>query len=1020
MSEIQLELQMLGGLDVRRAGKSIPLPPSKKTRALLAYLGLTRRAHSRDTLCSLLWDVADDPRGALRWSLSKLRKQVDDDQVQRLQTEGERVRLELSGVCVDVLEMRAALSGGKLETAATELLEAWSARCTGEVLEGLDLPDFEVYQAWLVAEREQTRRLHASLLQELVRRHDRAPDRALAYAAAWVRIDPMSPQARLAAMRFAVDDGQVDEAKRQLQAARRLFSELDPAKEAQLVAGWQALRSSAPPAIPAVPSSLRPPSPIEPECAARDSLPSPASRLPLLGRAAELAQLTAAAARVTRTSRAEIALLTGEPGIGKSRLLDELRAAALARGCTVLEGAAFEGETGRPYGPWIDALRKLSPSFSDARRAQLAPLLDGAGTPASSRETLFFAVVEVLTERCVAQAPVLIVLDDVHWLDESSAELLHYAARMQRELPVLFVLAARDAELHDQPNVLRVLRSLRRDLSLTELAIERLDQAAIHALVAGFSGAADAERVFAHSGGNPLFALELVRAGSSAESARTVTEAVRDRIADLSHEAGEVLRWGAVLGAAFAPQLLAAVSSLTAEQRLAGLEQLERHALLRLDLRPDYVFSHEVVRGVVYSDLSQPRRTLMHQRAAEVLARLDEQRGAFDEAVVADIARHAAAGEDHALAARAFVAAGRRCLKLFASENAAAMARKGLRHARELPEPERCRTLLELLDVQLWAKRPADQTEFCNTVSALAETALEHGCTEHARLGFHMLGYVRWERGDWDEARRSMLKAEQAVRAEEGPQHVEALAEVAHCCALLERDLGHAEAILAETKARAKRIGFSSATMLSTEAMLRLHSGEADAADVLFEDARLLARGASQRYVEIQALMNRVQLNIDGARFDRALELAIDTQQLADKTRDGSEVPYARVLIALARLALGGEAVSTLEQALSELRTADAKHRMTYGLSRGAALLNARQNPETAARMATEALEYARLLERPSDIVLALVELGNAQRALGDRTGFVAARDEAVPLGATGISAHARAALAAWEAGVNE
>src|ERR1700755_2098749 len=117
---VELELRMLGGLDVRRAGKSLPLPPSKKTRALLAYLGLTRRAHHRDTLCSLLWDVTDDPRGALRWSLSKLRKQVDDDRVQRLQTEGERVVLELSGVCVDVLEMRAALSGGKLETAATE------------------------------------------------------------------------------------------------------------------------------------------------------------------------------------------------------------------------------------------------------------------------------------------------------------------------------------------------------------------------------------------------------------------------------------------------------------------------------------------------------------------------------------------------------------------------------------------------------------------------------------------------------------------------------------------------------------------------------------------------------------------------------------------------------------------------------------------------------------------------------------------------------------------------------------
>jgi DNA-binding SARP family transcriptional activator len=367
MAEATLELRMLGGLDVRRGGHSLAQPPSKKTRALLAYLALTGRAHHRAALCSLLWDVTDDPRGALRWSLSKLRKQVDDEHVIRLQTDGERVALELQGASVDVLEMRRALGEAKLESAPTALLEAWCARCTGELLEGLDLPDFDGYQAWLVAEREQMRRLHVSVLQELVRRHEAAPERALSFASAWIGVDPMSAQARLAALRLALGIGQIEQAKRQFQAARRLFGELDSAKEAQLIAGWQALRApthtlstSAADAIENEPAPATPRLHAQLAESRAPQTPTRLTTLPLIGRDQEHAELASALARVTRQRRAELVLVTGEPGIGKSRLLDELLSHSRAQEHAVLDGAAYEAETGRPYGPWIDALRKLS------------------------------------------------------------------------------------------------------------------------------------------------------------------------------------------------------------------------------------------------------------------------------------------------------------------------------------------------------------------------------------------------------------------------------------------------------------------------------------------------------------------------------------------------------------------------------------------------------------------------------------------------------------------------------------
>lgn len=1020
MVQPDLELRMLGGLDVRRGGKPLPLPPSKKTRALLGYLALTGRAHRRDALCSLLWDVTDDPRGALRWSLSKLRKQVDDDGVTRLQTEGERVGLELRGAHVDVLEMRDLLADGKLANAPTELLEAWSGRCTGEVLEGLDLPDFDGYQAWLVAEREQNRRLRASVLQELVSRLEGAPERALPHARAWIAVDPMSTAARLSAMRLSLSIGRVDEAKRQFQAARRVFGELDPSKEAQLVAGWHGLRAS-PHGTGASPieSEPAPPAPQRPSGEALATRESTTHRkaLPLIGREREKAELIDLLAKVTRKRRAQLALITGEPGIGKSRLLDELLAHGRAGGSAVLDGAAFEGETGRPYGPWIDALRKLSGAqLAAVEQDKLAPLLDGSDSQVTSREALFSGVVHVLTGLCAAHAPVLVVLDDVHWLDEGSAELLHYTARMQREQPVLFVLAAREAELHDQQSVLRVLRSLRRDLEVRELALSHLPEAATRELVEHVDPELDAGALFASSGGNPLFALELARAGGRTERARTVADAVRDRVARLPAEAGEVLRWSAVLGTSVDTRLLAALSSLSTEQQLDGLEELERHALLRLDPAQGYVFSHEVVRGVVYSDLSQPRRTLMHHRVAEALCKLKVTAlDGLDEAVVALIARHADLGEGHSLAARAHVEAGKRCLKLFAGESAAALARRGLRHARELAEPERCRTMLELFDIQLWAKRPEAPEDFCRTVNELAETALEHGCVEHARLGFNMISYVRWEGGQWDDARKHMLKAEQVVRTGEGVDHVEALAEAACCLGLLERDLGHAEAMVREATARAKQLGHESGTLKNADGLLKLHWGELDAADALFEEGRTMSRAQSQRYAEIRTLLNRVELNLDAGRNGLALELAEEAQKLAEKIRDGSEGPYARVLVALARLALGQERGKTdadadLEGAIEALRVADAKHRLTFGLTRGARLENHRGRHQVARAMAEEALEIAQFLERHSDRILALVELARAQRALNDGAGLEHSRRALAIEPASKISAHARSA----------
>jgi hypothetical protein len=156
-----------------------------------------------------------------------------------------------------------------------------------------------------------------------------------------------------------------------------------------------------------------------------------------------------------------------------------------------------------------------------------------------------------------------------------------------------------------------------------------------------------------------------------------------------------------------------------------------------------------------------------------------------------------------------------------------------------------------------------------------------------------------------------------------------------------------------------------------------------------------------------------VQLNFDAERFALARELAREAAALADKTRDGSEGPFARVLLALPQLALGEDALCALNEAIEQLRVADAKHRLTYALICGAALLNKRGQHAEARAMAEEGLDVARFLERPSDIVLALIELAKAQHALADRDGYEQSRRQLQEDDRSRVSAHAQRARAA-------
>ena len=139
---LTLSIQVLGELEVRRDGRPVALPASKKTRALLAYLALTARPQRRDRLCEVLWDQPDDPRAALRWSLNKLRRVVNDVGRERLVADRERVALQTADIEIDVRTVEARID----EAASVAELSALAARLAEPVLEGLDLPNQPLFQ----------------------------------------------------------------------------------------------------------------------------------------------------------------------------------------------------------------------------------------------------------------------------------------------------------------------------------------------------------------------------------------------------------------------------------------------------------------------------------------------------------------------------------------------------------------------------------------------------------------------------------------------------------------------------------------------------------------------------------------------------------------------------------------------------------------------------------------------------------------------------------------------------------
>jgi tetratricopeptide (TPR) repeat protein len=558
--------------------------------------------------------------------------------------------LDPAGVEVDVLLFEQLVAEGSLDS-----LERAMSLYRGELLQGLAAqgPQPSAFEEWLAGERERLRELALEALAKLVtvQRTAGSPERALSTTLRLLTLDPLQEAAHRTAMRLYAQLGRRTAALRQYQACvNSLRRELNVEPEEETRELYRDILRRRPilAATGLVPASAAWP----PAASAFED------NVPLIGRELETARLRAWLAKASSGS-CQVALLVGETGGGKSRLVAKLVSEAGSANAelkpppfSLLLGRCHEGEQILAFGPWIDAFRtgrlsgeralldKLEPVWR-AELVRLLPELRGPEDPLPSdppdAARLFEAVRQLMA--CLTnRSPVVIVLEDLHWADEMSLRLLQFLVRRTAGLPLLLVGTVREEELPDQPFLRQTLDSLDGELHVERIRVPPLSRRTTLQLVRALSSTTSepaavervAEKVWRTSEGNPFVVVETMRALHQgfaltgpgglpiAERVRLVISRRLDRLSGVARELAAV---SAIIGRGAQFSVLPGATGLDEATTATAVEELVRHQVLH-EVGGGLDFVHERVRGVVYAELVGPRRRLLHRQVAEAFERL--------------------------------------------------------------------------------------------------------------------------------------------------------------------------------------------------------------------------------------------------------------------------------------------------------------------------------------------------------------------------------------------------------------
>jgi DNA-binding SARP family transcriptional activator len=646
--------------------------PLRKALALVAYLAIDGAMHPRDELVALLWPEADERKGrmVLRTCLSVLRRTLDAmaGAPPILRVAADALGLERSATVVDVHELASAAALARQPTAPPGLrsqLESAIALYRGPLLHALTLPDAPDFEAWVLAQRTASHRHLSTALARLAGLQEEAGDlqAAATTLCRWLEHDPLEESAcqRLIAVRLAAGDP-ASGVQTYEDYRARLATEVgvEPGIEIQALAERAA-------------TAMRRPEPLrQPRALASGTL-----HMPLVGRAAEVVALRQRYVQMC-AGRAQVVILEGEEGIGKSRLAHEFLAWTDAQGADVLEGRAVELGGAVPYAVLVEALRPrverenapddLVDGTWLARLAHLLPELcerypdlpGAAGADSAQAADLYEAVVR-LVQALALQRPLVLFLDDLQWADPATLSLVLYAARRwsQCGARVLLLLATTADFLGMAPALDDWLALLSRETYTLRLVLGPLAEGSTIQLVELLTGPTQEQETttaaqfgrWLHraTGGRPFCILDLLLhlldAGalrlhqmggewlldvgpvlcepgrlSDAVPAR-LSDVVRGQMARLGPVARELLIAGAALGTRFSFAYLRHVAGVAEQEALEAVDTLLRACLLHEERDTGwFAFSYDALRAVLLAQAGAARRCLYQKRAVALLA----------------------------------------------------------------------------------------------------------------------------------------------------------------------------------------------------------------------------------------------------------------------------------------------------------------------------------------------------------------------------------------------------------------
>ncbi|HYM36725.1 MAG TPA: BTAD domain-containing putative transcriptional regulator, partial [Steroidobacteraceae bacterium] len=245
MSDAKVQIQLLGQLSIVRDAAPLSLPASRKVRALLAYLALNERGVTRSMLCDLLWETPNDPRGELRWCLSKIRRVFDESDKIRIETSGDRIALNVSDCFIDAIEIDKLLGPGITQLNAEQLRIA-CILFRGDFLEGLYIDGNACFNSWLLAQRHRFKANHVAIVERLGGLLPVGSDEYFQCLRTWLQLAPCDRRAHEALLLALAESGRVPDAETHLASAIRQF-EVEGVDWLPLREAWRAIRAKCAP-----------------------------------------------------------------------------------------------------------------------------------------------------------------------------------------------------------------------------------------------------------------------------------------------------------------------------------------------------------------------------------------------------------------------------------------------------------------------------------------------------------------------------------------------------------------------------------------------------------------------------------------------------------------------------------------------------------------------------------------------------------------------------------------------------